>query len=189
MASEILKKAEETQAQNIEKNTGKKIAEWTEIIKGSGLSKHGELVSMLKEKYSLGHGNANLLVHYAKESHAGAAANEDDLITEQYKGKEALKTLYDILMERITALGSDVEISPKKAYVSLRRKKQFAIIQPSTKTRLDLGLNIKNIEAGGILEPAGSWNSMCSHRVKLETVAEINEEVFGRIKQAYEQAG
>lgn len=92
-------------------------------------------------------------------------------------------------MEEINKFGKDVEVSPKKVYVSLRRKKQFAIIQPSLKIRLDVGLNIKGIAPSGNLEAAGSWNSMCSHRVKILDENQINKDLISWIKKAYEQAG
>ncbi|MBW7874346.1 MAG: DUF4287 domain-containing protein, partial [Ignavibacteria bacterium] len=93
------------------------------------------------------------------------------------------------LMEVISGFGDDIEEAPKKAYVSVRRKKQFAIIQPSVKTRLDLGLNIKGEEPTGITEKAGSWNAMCTHRIKIGDISELNQEIFDWIKKAYDQAG
>lgn len=191
MASESLDKAYATQIANIEKNTGKKLDAWIAIVNKSGFTKHGELVQFLKEKHGFTHGNANMLVHYAKQSHAHAPDNETDWVAEQYKGKETLKSWYDQLMKEINKFGTDVEISPKKAYVSLRRKKQFAIIQPSTKTRLDIGLNIKGVPpspADGV-EASGSWNAMCTHRIKLEDEKKINKNLVGWIKKAYDQAG
>ena len=124
MAENMIDKAMANQVANIEKNTGKTLAQWTKIIQSSGLEKHGELVSFLKEKHGFTHGNANAIVHFAKKSHAGAAENKDDLIEEQYKGKEELREWYDKLMKQIHKFGDDIEVSPKKAYVSLRRKKQ-----------------------------------------------------------------
>lgn len=189
MNGDKIDKATQTQIANIEKTTGKKLDEWIVIVNKSGFAKHGELVNFLKEKHGFTHGNANTVVHFAKQSHAGAADSGDDLVSEQYKGKENLKSWYDKLITEISKLGNDVEIAPKKAYVSLRRKKQFAIIQPSTKERLDLGLNIKGVAPEGIATAAGSWNSMCTHRIKVEDEKAINKELVSWIKQAYEQAG
>ncbi len=186
---DAVEKALQTQLSNIEKSTGKKLAEWKTILDNSGFSKHGELVSFLKEKHGFTHGNANTVVHMAKQSHAGAAENETDWIAEQYKGKEEMKPWYDTLMGMINSFGSDVEVAPKKTYVSLRRKKQFAIIQPSTKTRMDVGLNIKGKGPSGIAEKGSSWNAMCTHRIKLEDAVGINEELKGWIKLAYDEAG
>ena len=189
MSSESLDKAYATQIANIEKNTVKKITEWIAIVNKSGFSKHGELVNFLKEKHAFTHGNANMVVHYAKQSHAGAAENGDDLIIEQYKGKESLKAWYDKIMAEVIRFGNDVEISPKKAYVSIRRKKQFAILQPSTKDRLDVGLSIKGLETSGNVLAAGSWNAMCTHRVIVEDEKSINKDLINLIKQSYDQAG
>jgi predicted transport protein len=183
-----VEKAQQTQIANIEKNTGKTLKEWTAIVNKSGFEKHGELVNFLKEKHGLTHGNANALVHFAKKSHAAAAANSDDLITEQYKDKEILKSWYNKIMREINKFGKDIEVSPKKAYVSLRRKKQFALIQPSTKTRLDIGLNIKGVTPTGITEAGTSWNAMCTHRIRVENEKMINKELFNWIKLAYDQA-
>jgi len=189
MSSNIIDKATQTQIDNIEKNSGKKLNDWIAIVNKSGFEKHGELVKFLKEKHGFTHGNANTVVHFTKQSHAGAADNETDWIAEQYKGKEDMKTWYDKLMEAINKFGKDIEVSPKKAYVSLRRKKQFAIIQPSTKTRMDVGLNIKGVQPSGNVEKAGSWNAMCTHRIKIEDEKAINKDLVNWIKQSYDQAG
>ena len=84
-------------------------------------------------------------------------------------------------------LGKDVEVAPKKTYVSLRRNKQFAIVQPTTKTRVDLGLNLSDVDTSDRLEAAGSWNSMCSHRIRLTSADEVDEQVSQWLAQAYEQ--
>jgi predicted transport protein len=189
MGSESIDKATQTQIANIEKNTGKKLEQWIAIVNKSGFEKHGELVKFLKEKHDFTHGNANVVVHFAKQSHAGAADNETDWIAEQYKGKVNLKPWYDKIMAEINKFGKDVEVAPKKAYVSLRRKKQFAIIQPSTKERLDVGLNIKGVDPSGIVEDGKKWNAMCTHRIRVEDAKAVNKELINWIKQAYEQAG
>jgi len=189
MSTESIDKATQTQIANIEKATGKKFEEWINIVNKSGFEKHGELVNFLKEIHGFTHGNANVVVHFAKQSHAGAAEDTGSLIIEQYKGKENLKAWYDRIMNEVNRFGTDVEVSPKKAYVSLRRKKQFAIIQPSTKARMDIGLNIKGISPSGNVEAAGSWNSMCTHRIKVQDEKSVNADLINWIKQAYEQAG
>ncbi len=189
MATNDVEKATANQIANIEKSTGKSLAQWTIIINSSGFEKHGELVNFLKEKHGFTHGNANVMVHFAKQSHAGAAENKDDLVEEQYKGKEEIRAWYDKIMKEISRFGNDIEVSPKKAYVSLRRKKQFAIIQPSTKNRLDVGLNIKGAAPEGIAEASGSWNAMCTHRIKVENASTLNADLINWIRKAYDQAG
>ena len=189
MADDKIKQATENMIRNLEEKTGKSIKDWVKIAVSSGMTKHSELVAMLKAKHGLTHGYANLVAHKANKSDSGSASGDDDLLKLQYKGKEDLMKLYEKVASGLKALGNDVEFSPKKAYVSIRRKKQFAIVQPTTKTRLDIGLNLKDTAPNGKLEAAGSFNSMCTHRVKIETPGDITKELFAWLKKAYEQAG
>lgn len=179
---------EDTMIKNLEEKTGKKFEAWIALVKKSKLEKHGEIIKMLKEKHGFTHGYANLVAHKAKETDAGSVANTDDLIALQYKGKEDLKPFYNTLIKAIKAFGKDVELAPKKAYVSIRAKKQFALIQPSTKTRLDVGINLKGMAPSGKLEASGSFNAMCSHRVRIEKENDIDKALVNWLKSAYEQA-
>lgn len=185
MSQEVIDKATLTQISNIEKNTGKKLNEWITMIRQSGLEKHGALVSYLKVNHGFTHGNANLVVHYAMQSHAGAAENSDDLISAQYLGKENLLPLFEEIVSAVRQFGDGLEMAPKKAYVSLRRRKQFALIQPSTKERLDIGLSIKGEAADKYAQAAGSWNGMCTHRIKLESGQIITPELIGWLRKAW----
>ena len=117
------------------------------------------------------------------------AQGGSDLVAAQYAGPKAgLKPIYDAVIEAARSLGKDVEIAPKKTYVSLRRNKQFAIVQPSTRTRVDLGINLKGEPAAGRLEAAGSFNAMVSHRVRLEKPADVDKEVLAWLEKAWAEA-
>lgn len=173
---------------NFPEKTGKPLEDWLKIVTKAKLAKHGEIVAMLKSEHGMGHGFANLVAHKALASDAGSHDGED-LLAAQYAGpKAALKPIYDKLAKIIEGFGKDVEFSPKKAYMSLRRSKQFGLIQPSTATRLDLGLNLKGVSPEGRLEASGSWNAMCTHRVKLASAADVDAEVKAWLKKAYEGA-
>ena len=173
--------------ENLEKNTGKSLADWVTIARASGFEKHGQIVKYLKSEQGLTHGYANLVSIKARET-AASPQTDDDLIANQYGGKEALRPIYDALIDAVNQFGDDVVIAPKKAYVSLRRNKQFGLVQPSTKTRVDVGLNLSDMAADGRLEKSGSFNSMVSHRVRLSSTDEVNNELIGWLRQAYEQS-
>lgn len=164
--------------------TGKSLEEWLQLLKTQTFAKHSEAVNFLKKEHSVTHGFANTIVHLSKEDQTKTV----DLVATQYEKKPNLKPIYDTLKTYIETLGNDIEFAPKKAYVSVRSKKQFAIIQPSTKTRLDLGLNLKGKEATDILENSGSFSAMCTHRIRLTDTAHISEAVKTWIKEAYENA-
>ncbi len=158
---------------NLEKNTGVKLAGWLDRARAAGTDKHGGIIKHLKTEHGLTHGFANLVAHKLREQAAGGPTAGDDLVTAQYAGKKAgLRPIYHALEKAVQAFGPDVEFAPKKAYVSLRRKKQFALIQPSTATRVDVGINLKDREGADRLEVSGSFNAMVSHCVR---VADTNE--------------
>ena len=174
---------------NLKEKTGKSLDAWVKIAKGSQFTKHGELTSFLKGQHGLTHGYANLIAHKTLKSDAGSAQSGDALVGAQYAGpKAALRPIYDKLVSALTKFGGDVEFAPKNAYVSVRRSKQFAIIQPSTKTRVDVGVNLKGAPPAGRLEASGSFNAMVSHRVRLSSPADVDAELIGWLKQAYASA-
>lgn len=181
--------AAQTMIDNLYKNTGKSLEEWVQIVRGKGFAKHGEIIKFLKDEHGFTHGFANLVAHKARESDAGSASDTNDLVTQQYKGKEHFKPLYDDLIKFVHKLGSDVEIAPKNAYVSVRRKKQFAIFQPATKSRFEVQLNLKGEPGQGVLQEIAKANAMCSHKIDLSAKEELTDEVYGWIRQAYEKAG
>jgi Domain of unknown function (DUF5655)/Domain of unknown function (DUF4287) len=173
---------------NLKSKTGKTLEQWIGIAKKSGAARHSEIVKLLKTDHGLTHGFANLVAHKTLKSDAGSVSETTDLVAAQYSGdKAALLPIYEALVKSAKGFG-DLEIAPKKAYVSLRRSKQFAIIQPSTKTRVDLGLNMKGVPAKGRLEKSGSFNAMVSHRVRLEKAGDVDKDVKDWLKQAWSQA-
>jgi hypothetical protein len=183
-------KALATQMANIEKRSGKSLKELTAIITTSGLTKHGEIRDMLKQKLKLGHGDANTLVHVVLKSDGPSAAaaeglSTDDVVASLYTGPKAdLLPIHQKLMAAIAKFG-EFEIAPKKTYLSLRRKKQFATIGPATSTRVEVGLNMKDVKPTGLLEqltPGG----MCSHRIKLTAADQVDRDVIGWIRQAFD---
>lgn len=190
-----------TMMKNLEAKTGKSLTDWMAIARSCGREKHGEIVTFLKSEHGIGHGYANAIVHAMKDhpsmasatgkptpmakSTVGGASAVDAL----FAGKKAdLRPIYDKLKKAIIGFGNDVDLAPKQAYVSIRRAKQFACLHPSTATRFDVGIQLKGVEPSGRLESAGSWNAMVSHRVRVETVQEVDDELIGWLRLAYDRA-
>jgi uncharacterized protein DUF5655/uncharacterized protein DUF4287 len=168
----------QSQLRNIEKTYGRTIDELVAIVVDSKLIKHTEVVAMLKQRYGLAHGAAHRVSLVARSrSEESKPAGADGLAP-------ALKDVYERLVERVTSLGDDVEQAPKKGYVSLRRRKQFAMLQPGAKW-INLGLVLPKHKAAGRLEPAAKWNALFTHRVRVATLAEIDRELESWLRAAY----
>lgn len=189
----MAKSPEEMRANMIEQlkeKTGKAFSEWQKLIRAGKFSKHGEIVKFLKEKHGVTHGYANQIALEVLRPADAPEPGSDDLVAVQYAGKKAvLKPIYDKLVTVLRRLGSDVEFAPKKAYVSVRRAKQFAIIQPSAATRIDLGINLKGHAPTARLEPSGSFSAMLSHRVRIGNVNEVDAELEAWLRKAHAAAG
>ncbi|MCA9063059.1 MAG: DUF4287 domain-containing protein [Planctomycetaceae bacterium] len=182
-------KAVETQLRNLQTRCGKSLEELFAIIRKSGLSRHGEIRDMLKRDLEMGHGDANTLVHvFRAEQEEGGDEAPADPLDSIYTGKKAhLRPLHEKLMAAVNPLGS-FEIAPKKTYVSLRRKKQFAMIGPATQTRIDVGLNVKGLgQSDRLIElPAGQ---MCQYKVQVTGLDDIDRELIDWIHAAFDAAG
>ena len=187
----ILNQAAQTQLENIQKKTSKSLDELAAIVKTSGLTKHGQIRDMLKRELGLGHGDANALTHAVLKSDGTRAAedkSENEVLDEIYSSKKAdLRPIHDALMDEIVKFG-EFETLPKKGYVSLRRKKQFAMIGPKTNTRVEVGLNVKDLSPDERLleQPKGS---MCNYIVHVTDANEVDDQLFDWIRKAYENAG
>lgn len=178
----------QTMIANLPEKTGKSLDEWLAILTAAGLEKHGEMMKLLKSQ-GMTHGYANMVsLIYRQETADSPPPSGDDLVEAQYAKKQNLKPVYDELLAAALALGPDVEVAPKKNSVSLRRAKQFALIQPTTKTRVDLGIQLKDQAPQGKLESGEMWNGMCSHRIQLSSAADVDAEVLDWLRQAYEAA-
>lgn len=172
---------------NLEAKTGRSFADWMATAKASGHQKHKALVDWLKADQGLTHGYANLVALKTFGTDAGSSADAD-LMGAMFAGPKAeVRPIYNRVAAIVAALEGS-EFAPKKGYVSFRRSKQFGLAQPSTKERLDLGLNLKGVEPSGRLEASGSFNAMVSHRVRLTAPEQVDEEVADWIRRAWEAA-
>ena len=182
-------KAIESMIRNLEGKTGKSLAEWVKLARAAKIKRHRDLINHLKTEHGLTYGYANFITQKALVTEGEAVASDDEIVAAQYAGAKAdLRPIYDALIAAVNTFGQHVEVAPKKAYVSVRHTKQFAIIQPSTATRVDVGINLKGVAPTERLEASGSFNAMVSHRVRVSNKSEIDKELLGWLKQAYDAA-
>ena len=175
--------AVKTQIRNIEQATGLSMDEWVAKVKASGKERHTEILDWLKTEHGFSHGNANLVALTARR---GSVTGGDELVDAMYAGpKAALRPFHDRVIELARGFGADVELAPKQAYVSLRRAKQFATVGPGPAGQLEIGLNLAGVTPEGRLQAAGG---MCTHRVRLSSPDELDSEVIGWLRDAYERS-
>ncbi|MEZ5418084.1 MAG: DUF5655 domain-containing protein [Vicinamibacterales bacterium] len=180
-------KALQTQIANIEKKTGQSMSQLREAIAASGRTAHGDIRAWLMTTYGLGHGDANTVAHLARAAASPADAGGNPL-DDIYAGPKAhLRAIHDAVMAVVGPLGA-FEIAPKKGYVSLRRKKQFAMVGPKSKDRVELGINLKE-DVGSARVVAQKPGGMCQFAVSLSTPGDVDAEVVTVLTKAFTAAG
>lgn len=179
----------QTMIDNMPEKTGRSLQEWYRLLEGAGAEKHGDIMKLLKGEYHVSHGYANTISILYRQQVSGGPPSTGDLVSAQYAGpKVGLLPIYETILSEVEKLGPDIVIAPKKTYVSLRRNKQFAIVQASTRDRVDLGLNLKSVEPTERLDGGNVFSGMCTHRVKITRPADIDAQVRDWLRQAYEQS-
>ncbi|HKW73443.1 MAG TPA: DUF4287 domain-containing protein [Candidatus Dormibacteraeota bacterium] len=177
---------------NIKAKTGKTPDELVSLAAAKGLVGPGvkaeQIVTWLRDDYGLGRGHAMTIVLILKSvSHAKRTG--DDAVARHFRGSKARwRQPYDELLSKIRTFGPDVSMGPTESYISLLRGgKKFAVVQ-ITSDRLDIGIKLKGMRPAGRAEAAGTWNSMVTHRVRISEPKQIDREIFGWLRQAYELA-
>ncbi len=191
-----------TQLKNIQQRSGRRVADLLAAVAASGAVKHGERRSWLMQQFGLGYGDANTLVHFmdkplpdlgdggaAPAAAAGAAPPPAaDVLDTLYTGAKApLRPLHEAVMTLVRGFGP-LEEAPKKSYVSLRRKKQFAMLGPATKDSVEIGLNAKDLPEHPRLKhlPPGG---MCQATTRITAASEVDATLAGWLRRAYDAAG
>ena len=174
----------EEMAAGVEKRTGRAIPDWLSLVPEGTFRQQSEF---LVSEHGLKPSDARAVLHLGAYL---SRPPDDELVAAQYAGaKEALRPVYEPLLAAITALGADVAVSPRKTYVSFDRARQFALVQASTRTRVDLGVRLDHATATERLAAAGSFGSgNITHRVGLTVPEEVDAEVRGWLRAAYDGA-
>jgi Domain of unknown function (DUF5655)/Domain of unknown function (DUF4287) len=183
-----LDQAVETQLRNIETKTGLVRADLFAALAATGLDKHAALLAHGKSAWGLGHGDANALALQFRQATVATDAGHADPLDALYSGKTAgLRPLHDAVMTAIATFGP-ADVAPKKGYVALRRKKQFAMLGPKGAARLELGINLKDPLPDPpfkTLPPGG----MCQYTVPISAAGDIDADLIAVLRRAYDAAG
>ncbi len=172
----------------VKAKTGKSPADFAQLAAQQGLTKHGEIVKWLKDDFALGHGHANAIAAVLLKSESRGSST-DDKVAKVFSGTKTIwRSAFDALMTKLESVGADIKLAPTDTYISLLRgDKKIGIVQP-TKDRLDIGIKLKGVSVTERLEAAGTWNNMVTHRVRINDSSQIDDELLGWLRQAYQGA-
>jgi predicted transport protein len=176
--------------ENLLDKTGRSIRQWADLMRSKApAGSRKERIAWLQREHSIGHGQASVIVDWVDRPGVFEDPDPATLVESMLKGREPIRPILTRLASFIEELGGDVKVEPRQTYVAFSRARQFALLQPSTATRLDVGIVLPDAEETQRLRPAGSFGSgRISHRVSLAHEDEIDDELTGWLRAAYDVA-
>jgi predicted transport protein len=155
----------------------------------AGDIKAGPIQKWLKDDYDLGPGHSMALVSVFRDSLLPQSTKEEAIDKFFLGAKSGWQLTWDELMAKIMKFGPDVSLQPTDTYIGIVRKgKKFAVVS-TTSRRMDVGLRLKGEPVTDRLAASGNWNAMCTHRVQLFDGAELDDQLLGWLRDAYDRVG
>jgi len=115
------------------------------------------------------------------------ATGPDEMIGAQYADRPRLRPVLDAVLAALPALGQ-VTVQARKTMVSLvGPRRTFAVVQATTKNRVDLGLRLDNDKPGGRLLAARDIGA-ANVRIPLAGPGDFDEEALGLLRRAYDES-
>ena len=169
----------------LKERTGANVASWNRRIAKEQLNDEKSLRTWLTKQGVTGYAQS-LLVMERFGYPDFLLASADELIEGQYADRPQLRPIFDSIIDAAAGLG-EVTIQTRKTYVSLvTPRRTFARIQPTTKSRVDLGLRLEGHKPGGRLQ-ASKIHETTPLQISLASVDEIDTEVLNWLQEAYDQ--
>jgi hypothetical protein len=178
----------------LKEKTGRSLAEWIKFVNKEGPETEKERRAWLKSEHGLGMNYAWWIAEQSlgkgdDGSPETYLKNAEAYVEKMYSGaKEALRPIFDELLVLGRSMGADVKVCPCQTIVPLYRKHVFAQIKPTTRTRIDLGLALKDtkvpkrlIDTGGLAK-----KDRITHRIEITSMNDIDAEVKKWLKVAYD---
>jgi hypothetical protein len=180
----------------LKQKTGRSLDEWLRFVKKEGPKDEKDRREWLKREHGLGTNSA----WWIAERSVGKGTETDDpdkyleaaegYVEEMFSGSKAgLRPIYDALLKLGLSVGKDAKACPCQTIVPLYRNHVFAQIKPTTRTRIDFGFALGDTKAKGRLIDTGGFakKDRITHRIPIESLKDIDDEVKHWLKVAYDR--
>lgn len=176
---------------SMQERTGKTLEDWVQIVLSSGLDPINQksVRNWLKEKHAIPQNSQWAIADAAARAVGWIRPSLDQYVDQQYAGNKAhLRPIFDHVRTLAERLGDDVSVEGRGTYTPFVRKRQFAAVAATTRSRVDLGLRFRIPPNSPILSPTNGLGQS-THKVGLASVEDVTPEVETLLKIAYEQNG
>jgi hypothetical protein len=175
-------------AELLEKRTGRNVEAWNQLIGRRRFPNQSAMRTWLTAEGVTGYGQMLLVwERFGYPDFMTAGAN--DLIGRQYADRAHLRPILDATLAALPGITQVAVVQARKTYVSLVSKRRtFAVIQATTKKRVDLGLRLRDQRPGARLKSGKSvGNGSMTVSLPLSSPTDLDDEALGWLKRAYDE--
>ncbi len=179
----------------MKQKTGRSLDEWVRHVKQHSPTGEKERAAWLKREHGLGTNYASWIAAKSlgktdtDENEAEYLKHAQDYVDKMFAGpKEHLHAIYDEILVFAKTLGPDIRISPCQTIVPIYRNHVIAQIKPTTRTRIDLGLALRDTKTPKRVIDTGGFakKDRITHRIEISSMEEFDAEAKRWMRMAYE---
>lgn len=172
--------------ENLKASTKKDLNGWLAQIRGLGLTKRNDIINSLKNDYGFGHMNASLLAGIYLNGGKPVYGSTDDLLENQFAKAEAMRGIYESLIDFVKQNFPEATVLPKKTYVSILEKREFAAINIKPK-ELRVGFDLGDRPFDDTVTKSKLTGPMprISHMVVVTGSEALNKEMIGLLRESH----
>jgi len=162
---------------SLEKNTGKSLDQWREVMKSCPASAHRARLAWLKAQHGVGVNYGSTILH-ACAPQEGPGWDEPDALRAALWSDPASRAILEALESATTGVAGVVP-TQRKGYTAFSRAVQFAAMRPLKGGKALLGLKL-DPEASPRLSPSvrrESWSERLTAVVELAEPADADAEI------------
>ena len=189
MATKTSGEIENEFIENLKSQSGKSLPDWMKQVSASGITKRNDLIKWLKEKNGFGHMNASLLAGIYLNNGKPVYGNTDDLLDNQFAKAADMRALYESFTAFAKKHFPNSTVLPKKTYVSILEKREFAAINIKPK-ELRIGFDLGDRAFDEQVSKSKLTGPMprISHMLVLTDASQLNADLVELLKASYQRS-
>jgi hypothetical protein len=174
---------------NLKTQSGKSVPEWMKQLSSSGITKRNDLIKGLKEQHGFGHMNASLLAGIYLNNGKPVYGNTADLLANQFARATQMRPLYESFIAFVQKHFGNSSVLPKKTYVSILEKREFAAINIKPK-ELRIGFDLGDRPFDNTVSKSKLAGPMprISHMLVLTDKSQLDGDLVELMKASYQRS-
>lgn len=169
---------------NMKAKTGRSIEGWIDVVSSTNLREKKEVMEFLKKEQGLGHFQAQKVFEHFLGS--DDYANPNAFVDQLFSSKQT-RELYEFAKSKILEIDKGINVQPCQTYIPFYGKNQFALLAPSGKDALVLGLHLPDEGTSSeFTAPCKLGSKRINRQIILSITSDLSASVLAAIRSAYQ---